>query len=311
VGLGDKDKGKTHLSQNAKLNLSHMPSFFNGKRFFLTYAQCPVSKEDMLSFLKSKGPVKYYVIGQEKHQDGNAHLHVCVEFSTIQRHPVRWLDCEGHHPKKDDPRSWGACKNYCKKDGDFIEEDGGVGVEIELESILKVCEGEEQWMQYCVNNKITFQYARWFWDRYSADGVTIREDVHVGVMCEEMAKLEFDCQTRKAWIIKGPSGCGKTTWAKINAPKPALFVSHIDQLKKFVPLYHKSIIFDDVSVTHYPRDAQIHLLDFDNTRAIHCRHTIATIPSGVFKIFTCNQWPTVRGDEAIERRMRCFEIKKI
>jgi len=287
-----------------------MPSFYNGKRFFLTYPQCAESKESLLEFLQGKAPVRSFVIAHELHKDQGSHLHACVEFKDLQRRSVDWLDFKGKHPNKQDPRKWAACQKYTKKDGDYIESDQRE-LEGSLEEIVALASSESEWMQYCVDNKITFQYARWFWDRYTADGVTIREDVHVGVMCEEMAKLDFDLETRKAWIIKGPSGCGKTTWAKINAPKPALFVSHIDQLKKFVPLYHKSIIFDDVSVAHYPRDAQIHLLDFDNTRAIHCRHTIATIPSGVFKIFTCNQWPTLRGDEAIERRMKCFEIKRI
>lgn len=284
-----------------------MPSFFNGKRFFLTYAQCPIDKERMLEHFQSKGELVNYVIGREKHADGNYHIHACLEFKTTQRHNVRWLDIDNYHPRKDDPRSWKACQNYTKKDGDFIEGESRVEPKTNLAEVLACMGGEEEWMQYCVDNKITFQYARWYWDRW-ATGSNIMNDECEGTICDELKALKFNEDTRKAWIIKGKSGCGKTTWAKRNAPKPALFVSHIDQLKKFVPLFHKSIIFDDVSFNHYPRHSQIHLLDFDNTRAIHCRHSVATIPNGIHKIFTCNEWPVTRGDPAIERRIQCFVI---
>jgi len=285
-----------------------MPSFYNGKRFFLTYPQCEESKESLLEFLKSKAAVRSFVIATESHKDNGKHLHACVEFAEIQRRPVDWLDFQGKHPNKQDPRKWEACKTYTKKDGDYIESDS---LEVEdrlLEEVVAMSNGETEWMQYCVDHKITFQYARWYWDRFANNESSITSNEHPGVICESLKSLIFDETSRKALVLKGPSGCGKTTWAKIHAPKPTLFCSHMDQLKKFIPGFHKSIIFDDVSFTHIPRVAQIHLLDFDNPRAIHCRHTIATIPAGVHKIFTCNEWPVTRGDQAIERRMRCFQV---
>lgn len=103
-------------------------------------------------------------------------------------------------------------------------------------------------------------------------------------------------------VLRGPTGCGKTTWAKRNMPIPILFVSHIDTLKKFRTGFHKSIIFDDIDVKHYPRTGQIHLVDFENPRDIHCRHSTAHIPAGIYKCFTCNEWPLIE-DEAINRRI--------
>jgi len=284
-----------------------MPSFYNGKRFFLTYPQCAESKESLLEFLQGKAPVRSFVIAHELHKDQGSHLHACVEFKDLQRRSVDWLDFKGKHPNKQDPRKWAACQKYTKKDGDYIESDQRE-LEGSLEEIVALASSESEWMQYCVDNKITFQYARWYWDRYADQDISVTTNDHEGVICESLKSLIFDATSRKALVLKGPSGCGKTTWAKMNAPKPALFVSHIDQLKKFLSGYHKSIIFDDVSFTHFPRTAQIHLLDFDNSRAIHCRHSTATIPAGIHKIFTCNDWPVTRGDPAIERRMRCFVI---
>lgn len=92
-------------------------------------------------------------------------------------------------------------------------------------------------------------------------------------------------------------------------PKPALFCSHIDQLKGFRTGFHKSIIFDDVDFNHYPRHSQIHLCDFDNPRAIHCRHAVANIPAGIFKCFTCNELPLNVTDEAIRRRVRVYNVR--
>lgn len=285
-----------------------MPSFYNGKRFFLTYAQCEESKESLLEFLQGKAAIRTFVIASEKHKEQGSHLHACIEFKDVQRRPVDWLDFKGKHPNKQDPRKWGACQQYTKKDGDYIESGKRQELECSLEEMVALSSSETEWMQYCVDHKITFQYARWYWDRFANNESSIVSDEHEGKICESLKSLKFDETSRKALVLKGPSGCGKTTWAKINAPKPSLFVSHIDQLKKFIPGYHVSIIFDDVSFTHVPRVAQIHLLDFDNIRAIHCRHCVATIPAGIHKIFTCNEWPVTRGDEAIERRIRCFII---
>lgn len=104
----------------------------------------------------------------------------------------------------------------------------------------------------------------------------------------------------KSIIVQGKSGSGKTSWAKWVAPKPALFVTHIDDLRKLTA-EHKSIIFDDMDFKHTPRTAQIHLVDRGDVRSIHIRYGTATIPAGMIKIFTCNEFPFME-DDAIKRR---------
>lgn len=290
-----------------------MPSFFNGKRFFLTYAQCNDSKESLRQFLLSKATVRYFCIARERHEDNNYHLHACVEYEQIQRHTQSWLDFNGKHPNVQSPRNWNACKTYCKKDGDYIEIDANFdGVEeiaqMSLQEKCSTYEKEEDWFEYCVNNRISFQYAQFFWTRLHGDLCTLHDNEYEGNVCPALDTFVPPRDSLKSIVLRGPSGCGKTIWAKRVAIKPSLFISHVDQLKSFRPGYHKSIIFDDCDFNHYPRTGQISLVDRYEPRAIHCRHHVASIPSGIQKIFTCNVWPLTRNDEAIERRCRFYTV---
>lgn len=288
-----------------------MPSFYNGKRFFLTYPRCDSEPAELKSFLESQAVCRYVLVAREKHEDGAYHLHACVEFLQIQRHAVSWLDFKGKHPNKQDPRKWDACKTYCKKDGVFVEtqvapQNGDGQVDLGLAVTCLSFAEEEEWYSYCVSEKIGFQYASWFWTRMHGDLSTITGDEHVGKICPALEEFTFDF--RMTLILKGASGCGKTTWAKRNAPKPSLFCTHIDELKCFRPGYHKSIVFDDVDFNHYPRTSQIAIVDTENTRQIHCRHAVARIPAGVAKIFTCNVDPVNVADAAIRRRVRLVNV---
>lgn len=118
----------------------------------------------------------------------------------------------------------------------------------------------------------------------------------------------------KSMVIVGQAGCGKTTVAKHFASKPALFVTHMDILKQFKPNFHKSIIFDDVSFAHLPRETNISIVDTEQPRAIHVRYGVAEIPERVEKWFTCNRYPFVAGatgfDPAIERRIKVLTFKE-
>jgi len=289
-----------------------MPSFYNGKRFFLTYAQCEATKEDLLQFLEGKGDLRDYVIAREEHADGGHHLHACVEFVSLQRKQAAWLDFEGKHPNKQDPRKWDACKTYCKKDGDFVEApknlyaNGSIG--LEHATVCLSFDSEESWMSHCIEEKISYQYAQWFWQRMHGDASTIVTGDHEGKMCAALEKFTYNFEESKSLILRGPSGCGKTTWAKRNVPLPSLFCSHVDELKSFRTGFHKSIIFDDVDFNHWPRTSQIAIVDIENPRQVHCRHAIARIPAYIAKVFTCNADPVLLSDEAIRRRCRVINV---
>lgn len=97
---------------------------------FLTYPQCSIEKETLLSLLtgilaSSGCEVKHYVIAQENHEDGNKHAHAYLGLNKKLR--VRGEDCldlvyEGvtYHGNYQCARKPKDVIEYCKKDGDFI-----------------------------------------------------------------------------------------------------------------------------------------------------------------------------------------------
>lgn len=77
-----------------------VPKFrYSAKSIFLTFAQCPLSKEVMMEHIKLQGQLDKCCIAQEAHADGHMHLHVAawyknrLEFKSPQR-----FDIQGYHP---------------------------------------------------------------------------------------------------------------------------------------------------------------------------------------------------------------------
>lgn len=119
----------------------------------------------------------------------------------------------------------------------------------------------------------------------------------------------------KSHIVWGPAGVGKTQWALAHFSNP-LFVTHKDDLKQLSP-DHDGIVFDDMDFRHWPRTAQIHIVDQEQPRSIDVKHGVAVIPSHTKKIFTTNQTSGFifelccdRLDPAIERRVTVTEVSE-
>lgn len=83
-----------------------MPRFqYNAKSIFLTYSQCPIEPTDILEWLKTRTgstpttELKKACIGQELHQDGNKHLHLCAWYTQPLRFDKPdYFDYFGYHP---------------------------------------------------------------------------------------------------------------------------------------------------------------------------------------------------------------------
>ncbi|ADR77532.1 replication-associated protein [Sida golden mosaic Liguanea virus-[Jamaica:1:2008]] len=103
----------------------------NAKNFFLTYADCSLSKEEALSQLQNiNTPVnqKFIKICREFHKNGNPHLHVLIQFEgKYQCTNNRFFDLvsptrSAHfHPNIQGAKSSSDVKSYINKDGDTLE----------------------------------------------------------------------------------------------------------------------------------------------------------------------------------------------
>lgn len=279
---------------------------FQSKYAGLTYPQCNADFDQLFNFLTSMPNVQHVVLGQEHHQDGNTHYHAAIKYKKKpcirdQRH---W-DFNNYHPNIIKPRVYKDWVAYCKKENNFKEHDPlSTEEETEVYSLAKTL-NEQQFFETCLKTKIPFQYAKHAWD------LARRMDPPITVEFEPLGTIDprlhfIQPSTRKSTIIIGPSGIGKTTYAKLKSKKPALFVTHLDDLK-FMNAQIKSIIFDDMTFKHLPVQSQIHLVDMDENRSIHVRYGTVQIPAGTEKWFTCNEEPFNEHD-AITRRVNQINL---
>jgi len=96
------------------------------KSFFLTYPQCPITKEEALAMLKAKlapKPIRGIVVAAELHEDGSPHLHAYIllekQLETVN---PRYWDLGEYHGNYQKARDINAVVKYIKKDGNIIEE---------------------------------------------------------------------------------------------------------------------------------------------------------------------------------------------
>lgn len=106
------------MNANRKFN-------FNQLHCFLTYPQCPLSKEELLEALAAKQEIAQYVIAKETHKTtGGTHLHALISFvQKFHSTSPACFDVGGYHPniaKASSKADRSRIKAYIEKDGDFI-----------------------------------------------------------------------------------------------------------------------------------------------------------------------------------------------
>lgn len=303
------------------MNANHFR--IQSKSFVLTYSNCEqqnwqvFDKEALLQHIKDLGRMEPTSIAvcQEAHQDGSTHFHALVVYPRRKDigNPL-YFDYHGVHPTIEKCRSIEASLIYIKKDGNFL-----TFGPFRNANVFEVCQdmAKEEWVVYCLQSRpiIPFQYMDHIWKtvhpKVSENTITqLDPRCDGGTQVADLVFFDYPAHmySSKVLVIEGPTGCGKTTWALKHAPKPALFVSHLDVLKnEFIKDYHQSIIFDDMSFLHIPRDAQLKIVEQRMPASIHCRYKNAEIPAGVPKIFTCNFYPFLE-DAAIRRRVHHHHV---
>lgn len=280
---------------------------FDSCYLFATYSQSGgIDHNELYEFINSKCSVDWCRICTEHHEDGNLHNHFIVKFKKrfTTRDP-RCFDFQGIHPKIEPVKSVPGAIKYCGKEQftDFGELPSNTGKRSRDEALaLAGSTDEGEYLKACLEAQVPYNYAKRFRELAFTDTTnTISEyTAEDAWLCAQL--LEQALPENSSIVLIGPSGIGKSVWAKKMAPKPALWVSHLDVLRMYRPDYHKSIIFDDMSFCHMPLQAQIHITDWTDSRQIHCRYGYATIPAKTVKIFTCNEMP-FQDHAAISRRI--------
>lgn len=300
---------------------------FAAKRVFLTYSKVSdiMTKECVYYTIDERYPVMTYFVAEERHASGDRHIHAVFEFRhKIDSKDVTCFDVNDgwtqFHPNiqtiKKGNAHWERVLEYCDK------EDPCPFTNTEIKptwgEIVETANSEQDFMRlvrrhyprdFALNHSRLEAMAKKVYPTY--DPNTIESySLHFSItMPPEL--LLFTPLPGHSTVVVGRPGCGKTTWAKLNAPKPSLFVRHLDSLAKLTTR-HMSIIFDDLDFRHLPPATQKFLVDTQDISEIHIRYRVATIPAGLTRIFTCNEYPFL--DEgvhgaAIDRRVNKLFIQ--
>lgn len=287
------------------------PSFkFDSQHVFLTYPQSNLDWQQIIDHLRSLKDIAWARVCVEKHADGNLHQHVVAKFtSRLQTRNQRAFDVAGQHPNIQPVRSVKRALAYVAKDGEFHDvgtvPGDGPGDEPDW---LELASTSDEGVYYATakRHRVPFNYAQKFWELGRKQSCEVPADYEADTSRECEVLRNTVCE-QGTTVVVGPTGIGKTSWAKRVCCKPALWVRHIDVLRSFRPRYHRSIIFDDMSFKHLPRESQIHIVDQSDEAHVHCRYGHAVIPANTQKIFTANDYPFT-DDPAINRRVNHINL---
>lgn len=282
------------------------------------------------------------------------HVHLAIEFETkLNTTNPRWFDHEEYHPNVQNAQNWAACVNYCRKEGvleveyfNCTEEEATTASapheEIHLFDVARSLNNDrEAWTDYCQAHQIPFARECFVWgelhnrrrDRVTLYDTPVLNAAHMptGERAEWLRQVSIEelpeslgiqrasgvdaGGIQRSLVVLGPSAVGKSSFARAIAPKPALWVRHIDSLRHFDESVHKSVIFDELGFTGgsagrglWPLPSQVGLVDTELDTEVHCRYKPGWVPAHVPKIFTFTDHIKFTRDFQIWRRLQVVNV---
>lgn len=179
-----------------------------GKGWFLTYPQCPLVKEEVLTMLQtnfSKQTIVEYVIAQEKHKDGSPHVHAFIKFDKQVRFSKKF-DILGYHGNYQIAKSWKSVKDYVRKDGDYISN-------INLEAIEKK-QAKKIKPEDLLRDPLDL-LAEGTLNAMALNNFIKNRDIYKMLLNQKrLREIPQDIQKKRHHWIYGDSNCGKTTYIR-------------------------------------------------------------------------------------------------
>lgn len=217
----------------------------SAKYVYLTYSQCPIPKEEMLEFLKTRGELEMWLIGQERHQDGNFHLHALIKFKNKKNLTgCRFFDYKGYHPqfesalrkkgpddKRKPPEHLQAIEDYITKEDPAPLRNGFMSICVdesksygdiiaEATSADELIKGilEEKPRDFMMNlEKIQYAAKHLFPEvinNYRSPYLPEQFPRVPQIMLDWVRDEKIKPERAKALFLIGPSRLGKTAWAR-------------------------------------------------------------------------------------------------
>lgn len=290
-----------------------MPGNVQRGKYWCFTLNNPTEEEEaviLAACVAENSPINYLVFGREVGESGTPHFQGYVEFKNRKTlGAAKALLGQRLHLEKRRGTSQEA-SDYCAKEDHNPYVFGTLSVSeagrrSDLESALNdVREGSSIFELWQSHPTVMVRYEK----------AMKRAKVMLGPRqvreCYPLENFKWNIihDWSRSQLLWGEPGIGKTEYARSLLPK-ALFVSHKDMLVDYDPEIYEGIIFDDMSFTHEPRSSQIHLVDQDNERSIHCRYQCALIPAHTKKLFLSNIRDIFDlADGAIKRRVQVHNV---
>lgn len=175
------------------------------RQWFLTYPQCPLEKELVLKLLEPLG-IKEYVIAEEKHQNGDPHLHCYIKLKNKVRFKPNYFDLVDlgttYHGNYQSVRNYDDVVAYCTKEDNYIS---NVDVKARKEHRSKLLPEDynKDALDLLDEGKIGFMQLKNFLKN---------QDVYRMLKNKRERPPEVKPEKKRHIWIHGESNCGKTSF---------------------------------------------------------------------------------------------------